>query len=40
MEKTKSCIDNCYNIASSTPEFFQKREVDQYPDVKHILGVT
>ncbi|XP_034237514.1 uncharacterized protein LOC117642986 [Thrips palmi] len=39
VEKSKSCIDNCYNIASSTPEFFQKRDLD-LPDVKHILTVT
>lgn len=39
VEKTKSCIENCYTIASSTPEFFQKRDLD-LPDVKHILSVT
>lgn len=39
VERTKSCIDNCYSIASSTPEFFQKRDLD-LPDVKHILSVT
>ncbi|KAK3933413.1 Alpha-tocopherol transfer protein-like [Frankliniella fusca] len=40
LEKTKSCIDACYNLFSSTPEFFQKRDVDKYPEVRHILGVT
>ncbi|XP_052129781.1 alpha-tocopherol transfer protein-like isoform X1 [Frankliniella occidentalis] len=40
VEKTKACIDSCYNLKSATPEFFQKRDVDKYAEVRHILGVT